>query len=248
MKLLTDKIVMITGATKGIGRQMALTFAEHGSDLVISGRDAQALQSLREEIVETFGVKAVTTVYDVTDPTGVKEAFQTVKAEYGRLDGLVNNAGVLQDQLLGMISDVSIQETLQTNLIAVIQHMQYAARFMLRNKSGSIVNISSIIGTYGNEGQVVYGASKAGVIGATKSAAKELASNNIRVNTIAPGFIDTDMARSIPEDKFQDRIHSIKMKRIGTPQDVANVALFLCSDLSSYVTGQVIGVDGGMVV
>ncbi|MED1745813.1 SDR family NAD(P)-dependent oxidoreductase [Brevibacillus borstelensis] len=246
--LLHDKVILVTGASKGIGRQIAATFATNGSHLVINGRNEESLTMLQQELMERYSVQVMVAPYDVRDKDKMKETFTRIKATFGRLDGLVNNAGVLRDRLLGMIDESLIQDTFATNLSAQIYHMQFASRFMIRQKSGSIVNLSSIMGRDGAEGQVVYGASKAGVIGATKSAAKELAPYNIRVNAIAPGFIDTEMARSIPENKFAERIESIKMKRIGTPEDVANTALYLCSDLSSYVTGQVIGVDGGMTI
>ncbi|MCM3590190.1 glucose 1-dehydrogenase [Brevibacillus borstelensis] len=246
--LLHDKVILVTGATKGIGQQIAVTFAKNGANLVVNGRNEEKLKMLQQELMETYSVQVIVAHYDVRDKESIKETFAKIKTAFGRLDALVNNAGILQDRLLGMIDQKMIDDTFETNLTAMIYHMQFASRFMTRQKSGSIVNISSIIGVNGNEGQVVYGASKAGVIGATKSAAKELAPYNIRVNAIAPGFIDTEMARSIPENKFAERMESIKMKRIGTPEDVANTALYLCSDLSSYVTGQVIGVDGGMTI
>lgn len=248
MSLLQDRVILITGASKGIGKQIAVTFAKNGAHLIINGRDRESLDALQKELKDHYPVKVLAAPYDVRDKDGMKETFSQIKSEFGRLDGLVNNAGMLQDRLLGMIDEKLIEDTFDINLSAMIHHMQYASRFMIRQKSGSIVNISSIMGTNGSEGQVVYGASKAGVIGATKSAAKELAPFHIRVNAIAPGFIDTDMVRGIPETKFAERMASIKMKRIGAPEDVANVALFLCSDLSSYVTGQVIGVDGGMII
>jgi 3-oxoacyl-[acyl-carrier protein] reductase len=248
MKLLLNKTIMITGASKGIGRQMALTFAEQGANLILNSLNEEALLELEKEIKQNYETKVLSAAYDVKDVNKIKEAFLIVKKQFGKLDGLINNAGILQDRLLGMIDMEMFQETIQTNLGAMIFHIQYASRLMTKQKNGSIVNISSIIGTNGNEGQVVYAASKAGVIGVTKSASKELAKANIRVNAIAPGFIDTAMSRNIPLNKYEERIASIKMNRIGTPEDVANTALFLCSDLSSYVTGQVIGVDGGMII
>lgn len=165
-----------------------------------------------------------------------------------RLDILVNNAGVLDDALIGMVTRDQIQQVFDVNTFGLLYCSQYAARLMARNQCGSIVNLSSIIATHGNEGQAVYGGSKAAVIGITKSLAKELAQNNIRVNAIAPGFIDTDMTRALPAEVFQARVDSIKMGRIGHPDEVANVALFLASNLSTYVTGQTIGVDGGMLI
>lgn len=248
MNLLSNKVIFITGASKGIGRQMALTFADYGADLFLVARNIEALVELKNKIKNKYSSKVIVYSYDIKDLSSTKEAFMLLRKEFGRLDALVNNAGMLQDRLLGMIDEAAFYETIQINLASTIFHVQYASRFMKKQKNGSIVNIASIFGTHGSEGQVVYSASKSGVIGVTKSAAKELAKSNIRVNAIAPGFIDTEMARSIPTEKFEERLASIKMNRIGSPEDVANVALFLCSDLSSYVTGQVIGVDGGMVI
>lgn len=166
----------------------------------------------------------------------------------GRLDVLVNNAGVMDDALLGMVNERQMESTFSINIEAVIYHMQYASRLMTRQKQGSIINVSSIIGRTGNAGQVVYASSKAAVIGATYSAAKELGVHNIRVNAVAPGFIDTDMTKQFSEEVYKQRLSGIKMNRMGRPEEVANTILFLASDLSSYVTGQVIGVDGGMVI
>ncbi|MEC0129067.1 SDR family NAD(P)-dependent oxidoreductase [Paenibacillus pabuli] len=246
--MLKDQTIFITGASRGIGRQVAMLLAEAGADVVINGRNIEALEKLREEIEQQSGRTVLVLPYSVDEVAQVRDAFQQIKRTFGKLDALVNNAGVLQDRVLGMIDEQTVHQTLQTNLASVIYHTQYASRMMSVRKQGSIVNISSIIGTNGNEGQVLYAASKAGIIGVTKSASKELAPQNIRVNAVAPGFIDTDMARSLPEEKFNERLSSIKMKRIGAPKDVANVILFLCSDLSNYVTGQVIGVDGGMLI
>ena len=171
-----------------------------------------------------------------------------IKKNVGQLDAVVNNAGILDDALLGMVNEKQVSHTLAVNTEAVIYHMQYASRLMMKQKSGSIVNVSSIIGRVGNAGQTVYGASKAAVIGATYSASKELAPYNIRVNAVAPGFIETAMTKQLSQEKYEQRLSEIKMGRIGTAEEVANVILFLASDYSSYVTGQVIGVDGGMVI
>jgi 3-oxoacyl-[acyl-carrier protein] reductase len=246
--LLEEKIVFITGASKGIGRATALVCAKHGALLAINGRNEEQLVSLANEIEEVSNTRPLILSYDVTNIDEMKKAFQLIHREYKRLDVLVNNAGMLYDSLLGFIQPSRLEEMMAVNLNAVIYHMQYAARLMLRQKSGSIINVSSIFGCYGEVGQVAYSASKAAVIGATKSAAKELASANIRVNAVAPGFIDTDMTTKIPTEKFEDRLSSIKMGRIGQPEEVANAILFLASDLSSYITGQIIGVDGGMVI
>lgn len=248
MDLLKNKKIFITGATKGIGKGIAYKFAENGADLVLNGRNIDELNIIKTDLERSYGITVIVVPYDVTDENKIKDAFKTIKSQFGYIDCLINNAGVMEDRLLGMIDSNNIDITLNTNLKAVILHTQYASRMMQRKKSGSIVNISSIIGVNGNAGQVVYSASKAGVIGVTKSAAKELASYNVRVNSIAPGFIDSDMTRSLSDDKYQERVDRIKMNRVGTPEDIANVAMFLCSDLSLYVTGQVIGVDGGMLI
>jgi 3-oxoacyl-[acyl-carrier protein] reductase len=163
-----------------------------------------------------------------------------------KIDGLVNNAGVLRDALIGMISEEQINEMMRVNLYAPIQILQYVARLMMQTGKGSIVNVASIIGRTGNEGQTAYAASKAGLIGATKSAARELGRHSIRVNAVAPGVIQTDMISKIPEAKMDELKSSIKMGRLGQPIDVANTVAFLLSDMAAYITGQVIGVDGGM--
>jgi len=178
----------------------------------------------------------------------VKNCYVEIFRRFKRLDVLVNNAGILQDALLGMISNETMHAVIDTNLVGSLVHLQEASRLMTRNRQGSIINLSSIIGRFGNEGQTVYAASKAAVIGMTMAAAKELAPKNIRVNAVAPGFIDTAMTRQLPPEKFQQRMAGIRMGRIGTAEEVAQVIVFLASDMSSYVTGQVLGVDGGMII
>ncbi|SOB91283.1 3-oxoacyl-[acyl-carrier protein] reductase [Ureibacillus xyleni] len=246
--LLENTIVFITGSTRGIGRATATICASYGATLILHGRDEDTLAQLKAEITNQFEAEIYTIAYDVRDSEQIKKAFTWIKKNVGHLDVLINNAGVLDDALLGMVNEKQVSNTFGVNVEAVIFHMQYASRLMMKQKFGSIVNVSSIIGKTGNTGQTVYGASKAAVIGATYSAAKELAPYNIRVNAVAPGFIDTDMTKQLSEDKYQQRLTEIKMGRIGKPEEVANVILFLASELSSYVTGQVIGVDGGMVI
>jgi 3-oxoacyl-[acyl-carrier protein] reductase len=247
--ILEGKICFITGSTRGIGWVVAREFASEGGTVILNGRSPGGMLEERRTQLETEFSKPVTAlVADVTDPPAVKSCYQEIFKRFKRLDVLVNNAGVLQDALLGMIPDLSIRSVIDTNLIGSLLHLQEAARLMGRAKSGSIVNLSSVIGRFGNEGQTVYAASKAGVIGMTLAAAKELAPKNIRVNAVAPGFIDTDMTRQLPPDKYQQRMAGIRMNRIGTPEEVARVIAFLASDMSSYVTGQVVGVDGGMIV
>ena len=246
---LSGKIVAITGASRGIGWTTAQTFAKSGASLVLNARSGGELFEARcQELRDKYGVAVVACPGDVGNPVTAQAIAKAAFSEFRALDVMINNAGILDDGLIGMISEDQVRSTMATNLEAVIWCTQAAGRLMKRRKKGSIINLTSIIGTNGNVGQVVYGASKAGVIGATLSAAKELADSNIRVNAIAPGYIETDMIRAIPKSTHQERLNSIGMGRVGTPQDIANTALFLASDLSTYVTGQVIGVDGGMLI
>ncbi|UAK73767.1 SDR family NAD(P)-dependent oxidoreductase [Aeromonas enteropelogenes] len=246
--LLQGKRVVITGAGRGIGLAIARQFAAQGAELWLNGRDEQAITRMAEALGVEFGVPCMPLCFDVADPQAVKQAFQQLFGQTRQLDVLVNNAGVLDDALLGMVQQQQIERTFATNSYSTLYCSQYAARLMQRSGGGCIINMASIIGRVGNAGQAVYAGSKAAVIGITQSLAKELAASQIRVNAIAPGFIDTDMARSLPPAKFDERVASIAMGRIGTPDEVASVALFLASDLSRYVTGQVIGVDGGMLI
>ncbi|MFO1193479.1 MAG: SDR family NAD(P)-dependent oxidoreductase [Rhodoferax sp.] len=247
--LLEGKITVITGGSRGIGLATARTFAAAGATVVLLGRSTDALQAACESVREAAPAASVSGIgCDVSAPDSVRDAFQAIFRQHKRLHALVANAGVLDDALIGMVTPAQIRQTFDVNTFGVLYCAQAASRLIARSGGGAIINVSSIIGRNGNAGQAVYGGSKAAVIGITQSLAKELAPQAIRVNAIAPGFIDTDMARSIGPAKFQERLASIKMGRIGTPQDVANVALFLASDLSAYVTGQVIGVDGGMLI
>lgn len=247
--LLQNKIALITGASRGIGLAIAEVFARNGAHVVLSGRSLDSLGQAQAAITAALPEAKVSILaLDVTDPDSVRDAFQALFKETKRLDILVANAGVLDDSLIGMVTPSQVERVFGANTFGVLYCAQYASRLMARTKSGSIINLASIIGTNGNVGQAVYAGSKAAVIGITKSLAKELAPQNIRVNAIAPGFIDTDMARSIGADKFAERVASVQMGRIGTAEEVANVALFLACGLSTYVTGQTIGVDGGMLI
>jgi 3-oxoacyl-[acyl-carrier protein] reductase len=246
---LAGKVAVVTGGARGIGLAISHVFAEHGAHVIINTRkDRVRAEDVASEIADKFGVKTAVIVGDVahsqTSNMLVQKAFSMAK----RLDIYVNNAGVLEDGLIGMIADRHIDSVIGTNLVGVIHGTQAAARVMRRSGGGSIINLSSIIGRVGLAGHMVYGASKAGVIGATLSAAKELAALNIRVNAIAPGFIETDMTAQLSSEKFEERVGSIAAGRIGKPEDAANAALFLASDLSNYMTGQILGVDGSMLI
>ncbi len=247
--LMEGRVVAVTGATRGIGLATAHALARHGASVVMLGRSEDGLQQGKERIQADLPVARLDTlVCDVAQPESVRDAFQAIFKLHRKLHVLVANAGVLDDALIGMVTPAQIERVFSVNTYGVLYCAQYASRLIARSGGGSIVNVASIIGTNGNVGQAVYGGSKAAVIGITLSLAKELAPQNVRANAIAPGFIDTNMARSISPEKFAERVASIRMGRMGQAEEVADVALFLACDLSRYVTGQVIGVDGGMVI
>ncbi len=246
---LSGKICLVTGSTRGIGWATARRMAAEGATVILNGRSSkEALEGRAAQLKSDFGAECLTLLADASDPAAVSGCYKEIFKQFKRLDILVNNAGVLQHALLGMMPVAMVRTILEVNTMGPLLHMQEAARLMARHQSGSIINLTSIIGRSGLEAYSAYAASKAGVIGMTLAAAKELAPKNIRVNAVAPGFIDTDMTRQLPAEKFAEGLKSVRMNRIGTPDDVANAILFLASDCSSYVTGQVIGVDGGMLV
>ena len=245
--LLSGKTALITGASSGIGKETALTFARNGANLILISRNEEKLKKLSKDL-EEFNVLVDYYAIDITNAELLKNLFSQLKKSKVIIDIVINNAGIMEDAVLQMVKTESIKRTFDTNVFALIDVSKRASRLMIRNKKGSIINLSSIIGSNGSKGQSIYSASKAAVIGFTKSLSKELGPLNIRVNSIAPGFIMTGMTESITDCVIQENLKSISMGRLGTTKDVANVILFLASDLSEYVTGQVIGVDGGMVI
>lgn len=246
-KLLSGKTVLITGASRGIGKAISHCFAEQGARLILTGRNLDDLETVKNEL-QTNEEPHLVFSMDVTNPEGIKEVFDYLAKEKILLDAIVNNAGIMVDATLQMVKPDMMRDIFDTNISGTILPTQFALKSFIRKRKGSVINLSSIIGTNGNLGQTIYGSSKAAIIGFTKSLSKEVAPLNIRVNAIAPGFIDTDMIKNMDQKFFEKNKAAIGMRRLGKPEDVARVALFLASDLSEYVTGQVIGVDGGMVI
>ena len=245
-KLLEGKTALVTGASKGIGRGIAIKLAQHGSNVAFTYLSSvEKGQSLEKEL-ETFGIKAKGYQSDASDFKAAEELINSILTDFGRLDIVVNNAGITKDNLLMRMTEENFNDVIKTNLNSVFNITKACQRPMLKQRSGSIINISSVVGVKGNAGQANYAASKAGIIGFTKSIALELGSRNIRSNAIAPGFIETEMTEALPPETVKQWRETIPLKRGGTPEDVANAVLFLGSDLSSYITGQVLCVDGGM--
>lgn len=243
-----SKVALITGATRGIGKQIAITLAKEGYDIAINYRtENDDLKSTKEE-VEKNNVKCLAVKGDVAVFEDCEKFVEDVIKEFGSIDVLVNNAGITRDTLLMRMKKEDFESVIDTNLVGTFNVTKNVISHMLKARSGRIINISSVVGVSGNAGQTNYAASKAGIIGFTKSLAKEVASRNILVNAVAPGFIETGMTDVLKDEIKQDIEKNIPLKRIGTPQDVANVVKFLASEDSSYITGQVIHVDGGMLM
>jgi 3-oxoacyl-[acyl-carrier protein] reductase len=246
MKLLEGKTAIITGASRGIGRQLALRFAKEGAHVAFSDLfyDAQA-ESLEKELL-AIGVKAKGYASDASSYKGSEDFVTEVVKDFPVIDILVNNAGITRDNLLMRMTEADWDMVINVNLKSVFNLTKAIQKIMLKQRFGSIINMSSVVGIEGNAGQSNYSASKSGIIGFTKSIAQELGSRSIRCNAVAPGFIETEMTAKLPEDVKKNWIENIPLKRSGTTDDVANICIFLACDLSTYVTGQVLSIDGGM--
>lgn len=247
--VLKGKVALITGSVRGIGKAVSLCFAKAGAHIILnytsekSGEEAGKLVTQ----IESLGVKAIAVRADISKSEEAKLLIQTALDNFGKLDVLVNNAGITKDMLLLRMTEKEFDQVIDVNLKGTFNCTKEASRFMMKT-GGSIINLTSVVGLSGNAGQSNYAASKAGVIGFTKSVAKEFAGKNLRINAIAPGFIQTDMTDVLSDKVKEEIVRNIPMKRFGIGDEVANVALFLASDLSSYVTGEVIRVDGGMAM
>ncbi|MDG0967406.1 MAG: 3-oxoacyl-[acyl-carrier-protein] reductase [Flavobacteriaceae bacterium] len=247
MKLLENKNVLITGASRGIGRGIAHVFAKHGANVAFTYSSSIDAAIALERELHDFGVSAKGYQSNAADFEQAQELASQVLTDFTSIDVLINNAGITKDNLLMRITEDDFDKVIEVNLKSVFNLTKAVQRTMLKQRSGSIINMSSVVGVKGNAGQSNYAASKAGIIGFSKSIALELGSRNIRCNVIAPGFIETEMTAKLSEDVVAGWRAGIPLKRGGTPDDVANACVFLASDLSSYITGQVIHVDGGML-
>jgi len=246
MKLLENRVAFVTGASRGIGKGIARKLAEHGAHVAFTYRSSRSEAEAIEKELLQMGVKAKAYQSNAADFAQTEAIVNQVVAEFGTIDIVVNNAGITKDNLLMRMSEEAWDDVINTNLKSVFNVVKAVQRTLLKQRSGSIINISSVVGNSGNAGQANYAASKAGMNGFTKSVAKELGSRNIRCNSIAPGFIETEMTHGLDEEQKKLWLENIPLKRGGSPEDVANLVVFLASDMSSYITGQVINVCGGM--
>lgn len=242
-------VALVTGGSRGIGEAIVRAFAQQGYAVAInhsSVRSAERAEELAREIAAEHGVDAAAIGADVADFEAVKEMVEEIRAYWGRIDVMVNNAGITRDGLLARMTEEAFDQVIDVNLKGAFNCLRQVAPVMMKQRSGRIVNVSSVVGLYGNAGQVNYAASKAGIVGMTKSAAKELAGRGITVNAVAPGFIETDMTDAMPERAREAVLSRIALKTLGEPEDVAAAVCFLASDEARYITGQVLAIDGGM--
>jgi 3-oxoacyl-[acyl-carrier protein] reductase len=247
MKLLKNKTALITGASRGIGKGIAIEFAKQGANIAFTfNASAEAAKELESEL-ETYGVKAIGYQSNAAKFDAAQELVKSVLEDFGSIEVLINNAGITKDNLLIRISEEDFDKVIEVNLKSVFNLTKAVIRPMMKQRYGSIINMSSVVGVKGNAGQTNYAASKAGILGFTKSVALELGSRNIRCNAIAPGFIETEMTGKLDANTVDEWRQAIPLKRGGTPEDVANACIFLASEMSAYITGQTLNVDGGML-
>lgn len=239
---------IVTGASRGIGRAIALQLAQDGFNVVVNYSGSQARAEAVAKEIEAFGVKALVVQANVSDADAVKTLVDTTLETFGSVDVLVNNAGITRDNLIMRMKEQDWDDVIDTNLKSVFLCTKAVTRPMMKQRSGRIINVASVVGVVGNAGQANYTASKAGVIGLTKTSAKELAARNILVNAVAPGFIETEMTDAMPEEAKSGMLSQIPLAKLGQPEDIASVVSFLASDASRYMTGQVLHIDGGMVM
>jgi len=247
MKLLKDKTAIITGATRGIGKGIAEVFAQQGANIAFTYSSSVDAAKALEKKLQAFGVKAKGYQSNAANFDAAQELAKQVLEEFETIDVLINNAGITKDNLLMRISEEDFDKVIEINLKSVFNLTKAVIKPMMKQRKGSIINMSSVVGVKGNAGQTNYAASKAGILGFTKSVALELGSRNIRCNAIAPGFIETEMTGKLPEETVKSWRDAIPLKRGGTPEDIANACVFLASDMSAYITGQTLNVDGGML-
>ncbi len=242
--MLKGKTAVVTGAAKGIGKAVAIAFAKEGCNIVLNYHSSVSDDTINE--IEEYGTRCMPVQGDVADFGFAAQLVKDIKKEFGTLDILVNNAGITRDMLLMRMSEEQFDQVINTNLKGTFNMVRHASSLMLKQRSGTIINMASVVGVTGNIGQANYAASKAGIIGLTKSAAKELAQRGITCNAIAPGFVETDMTDVLAEETKQEMLKAIPLKRYGTVDDIASAAIFLAKN--TYITGQVLNVDGGMVM
>lgn len=243
---LANKVVIITGSTRGIGLSIAQTLAEYGANIVISGRSQSKCDEVANQIPKQENQKIIGISSDVSDPISVKQLVEKTLEIFSKIDVLVNNAGITKDNLMLRLTEDDFNDVIKVNLSSVFYTSKAVLKTMLRQKSGKIINMSSVVGIIGNAGQTNYAASKSGIFGLTRSMAKEVGKKGITCNAIAPGFIETDMIETLPKEHIDNIIQTIPLGRLGKSKDIANIVLFLASDLSNYITGEIFTVDGGI--